>query len=345
MSISALVEKEFDLDFTDRNNDGVPAIDVVREDAGSTKFTMTIKNNGVAIDLTDLIVRIYFKKADGTYTQGEPDIDDAINGIVSYSLQSNDTAMEGTVLCQVIITDGTGNQISTFTFTFTVQASIYDDAAVVSTTEFNSLTLLADNLRHKGVYDAGTTYYMNNIVEYNGSSYMALQTTVGNAPPTYPTQCNDYWCTMANGYAFDAEYAANITVADAAGYYSSTSKTAETIFAEVGQRLGSLEYVGIAEVTSTSYTVASTDNEKFVGFNNSTGMQIIVPDSTNTLLPKGFQMIGQWVGVGQPYISYSTNVTVRSAGSMYKASEQYSVFGLVHTSTADIWAMFGDRTV
>jgi len=345
MSIEALVEKEFDLDFTDRKNLDIPSIDVVREDAGSTKLTMTIKNGGVAVNLTDLIIRIYFKKADGTYTQGEPDIDDAENGIISYSLQSNDTAMEGTVLCQVIITDGTGNQISTFTFPFTVQASIYDDAAVVSTTEFTSLTLLADNLRHKGVYSAATTYYMNNMVEYNGSSFIALQTTVGNVPPTYPTVCNAYWCLMANGYAFDVEYAENIIVADSTEHYSSTSKTAETIFAEVGQRLESLEYVGIAEVTSTSYTIASTDNEKFLEFNNSTGMQVIIPDSTNTLLPKGFQMIGQWVGAGQPYVSYSTNVTVRSAGSMYKASEQYSVFGLVHTSTANIWAMFGDRTV
>jgi hypothetical protein len=240
---SPVVSKEFELDITNRKNPDVPAIFVVREDAGTTKFIITITNAGVAVDLTDLIVRIYFQKKDDTVTQGEPTIDDAVSGIISYSLQSNDTAAEGPVTCQVIITDGTGNQISTFTFTFTVQLSVYDDAAVESTTEFTSLSLLADNLRHKGPYDAGTTYYMNNIVEYNGSSYIALQTTLNNVPPTYPTVCNDYWCVMANGYAFDAEYAENIIISDAGGYYDST--TVEAASQHVGALLAKYSYQNI----------------------------------------------------------------------------------------------------
>jgi hypothetical protein len=243
MSISALVNKEIGLDLTNRKNPDVPAIFVVREDAGTTKFTITITNDSVAVDLTDLTVRIYFKKNDGTITQGEPTIDNAVSGIISYSLQSNDTAAEGPVLCQIIITDGTGNQISTFNFTFTVQLSVYDDAAVESTTAFTSLSLLADNLRHQGEYDAGTTYYTNNIVEYNGSSYMALQTTTGNVPPTYPTVCNDYWCVMANGYAFEAEYAENILISDAGGYYDNT--TVEAALQHVGALLAKYSYQNI----------------------------------------------------------------------------------------------------
>lgn len=52
--------------------------------------------------------------------------------------------------------------------------------------------LLIDNLKTLGEYDLSVTYEKNNIVRYNGSSYIAKQTTVGN-PPTDTT----YWELLA----------------------------------------------------------------------------------------------------------------------------------------------------
>lgn len=52
--------------------------------------------------------------------------------------------------------------------------------------------LLIDNLKTLGEYDPSVTYKKNNIVRYNGSSYIAKQTTVGN-PPTDTT----YWELLA----------------------------------------------------------------------------------------------------------------------------------------------------
>ncbi|WP_018900432.1 hypothetical protein [Rhizobium sp. 2MFCol3.1] len=45
----------------------------------------------------------------------------------------------------------------------------------------------------RGVYSAATAYSRNDGVLYNGSSFVALQPTTGNAPPTLPTISNAYW--------------------------------------------------------------------------------------------------------------------------------------------------------
>ena len=49
----------------------------------------------------------------------------------------------------------------------------------------------------RGTYEAGTTYVRNDGVYRNGSSYVALQTTTGNAPPNLPTTENAYWSLLA----------------------------------------------------------------------------------------------------------------------------------------------------
>lgn len=45
----------------------------------------------------------------------------------------------------------------------------------------------------RGTYSAVTAYARNDGVLYNGSSFVALQATTGNAPPTLPTTSNSYW--------------------------------------------------------------------------------------------------------------------------------------------------------
>jgi hypothetical protein len=194
-----VVEYTIILDYTDKTNPNVPAIEILKSDTGTRKFSITLKSNGVALDITDLTVRIYFKKADGNITQGDPTIVDAATGQISYTLQSNDVAKVGQVICQITLSDASGNRITTFYFDFDVLDTAYSDDAVQSTTEFTLLTQYVDNFKHFGEYDSGTTYYINNVVEYNGSSYIALQTTNGNTPPIYPDLYNDYWYVIANG--------------------------------------------------------------------------------------------------------------------------------------------------
>ena len=54
-----------------------------------------------------------------------------------------------------------------------------------------------NELGEGGSYDNLRTYQRNNIVEYNGSSYIAITETTGNLPPTLPLKNNQYWQLLA----------------------------------------------------------------------------------------------------------------------------------------------------
>lgn len=212
-----IAEYTIPLDYADKTNPSVPNIEIPKADTGTRKFNITLKNKKVAIDLTDLTPRIYFHKPDGNRTQGDPTVVSAETGQISYTLKTNDVAKEGQVTCQITLNNVSGDRITTFAFDFNVLPTAYDDSAVHSTNEFTILTEYADNLRHRGEYAAGTEYYVNNIVTYNGSSYIALQTTSGNTPPTYPDLYNDYWYVIANGTGTTAS---GISIEDSRGYYA-----------------------------------------------------------------------------------------------------------------------------
>ncbi|SDB14559.1 Carbohydrate binding domain-containing protein [Agrobacterium fabrum] len=49
----------------------------------------------------------------------------------------------------------------------------------------------------RGAYSGAAAYEANDIVLDNGSTWIALQPTTGNAPPTLPTESNAYWRLLA----------------------------------------------------------------------------------------------------------------------------------------------------
>lgn len=63
----------------------------------------------------------------------------------------------------------------------------------------------------RGAYDAGTAYAARDVVESEGSGWVALQATTGNAPPTLPTTANAYWeLIVAKGDKGDTGDAATV---------------------------------------------------------------------------------------------------------------------------------------
>lgn len=54
-------------------------------------------------------------------------------------------------------------------------------------------------INHRGDYNAGTTYAINDAVRVLGSTWVYINATPGsgNAPPTLPTESNSYWQLMA----------------------------------------------------------------------------------------------------------------------------------------------------
>jgi len=75
----------------------------------------------------------------------------------------------------------------------------YDNATgVVTLTSDDGLGFSTGDLRGaalnpRGDYDIGTPYAIRDSVTDQGSTWIALQATTGNAPPTLPTTSNAYW--------------------------------------------------------------------------------------------------------------------------------------------------------
>ena len=61
----------------------------------------------------------------------------------------------------------------------------------------DEIQMIIEQLRFVGNYDDSLDYVKNNVVQYNGSSFVALQNTIGNTPPILPTTNNQYWQLLA----------------------------------------------------------------------------------------------------------------------------------------------------
>lgn len=62
--------------------------------------------------------------------------------------------------------------------------------------KFNDVDELIDNTKFINTYSSTVLYNKNNIVNHNGSSYIAKQETIGNNPPIDSVE-NDYWALLA----------------------------------------------------------------------------------------------------------------------------------------------------
>lgn len=72
-----------------------------------------------------------------------------------------------------------------------------NNAATNAQNEILNVQNYVNQLGNAESYDNNKTYSKNNIVEYNGSSFIALQQTTGNAPPSLPLKQNDFWHLLA----------------------------------------------------------------------------------------------------------------------------------------------------
>lgn len=54
------------------------------------------------------------------------------------------------------------------------------------------------DIGYKGAYSGATAYGKNDVVTHNGSSWVSLQVTTGNPPPTLPTISNAWWGLLSS---------------------------------------------------------------------------------------------------------------------------------------------------
>lgn len=71
------------------------------------------------------------------------------------------------------------------------------DATEQVQTALNAMQSLIDNMVPKGTWNNTTQYYKNNLVFFNGSTFIALQDNVGKEPPRNRTESSAYWSLFA----------------------------------------------------------------------------------------------------------------------------------------------------
>lgn len=113
---------------------------IKKNDTNSHKFMINIFNNSVAYDLTGLAAKIYLAKLDNTIVFQDCVLDDAINGKISSLLTTQALSCTGIVQAEITIYGTNSEILTSITFNFNVVATVRDDTAIESSSEFTALT-------------------------------------------------------------------------------------------------------------------------------------------------------------------------------------------------------------
>ena len=126
---------------------------------------------------------------------GSSDLEEIINRIE----QTITNANNATINTQQALNELTTalNQLETALNNSNEATSEAREAATDANESIQNAQNFINQLGNARTYDNSVTYQKNNVVEYNGSSYMAVQQTIGNLPPSLPEKRNDYWQLLA----------------------------------------------------------------------------------------------------------------------------------------------------
>lgn len=123
-------------------------INPVQNDTQSRYLDVSLYNNGLPIDLTGEVVRINFKKEDGTTFFNQGEITNAAEGRCQFALTNEVLSEAKTLKAQISIWSGEGEILSTQVFTIYVTESIRNDEEVESTNEFGVLVVLFQEIQN-----------------------------------------------------------------------------------------------------------------------------------------------------------------------------------------------------
>lgn len=87
----------------------------------------------------------------------------------------------------------TKNMLASAPFLNELHLQFVEEEVEYSKTQTANAQLVADETRYVNDYNATVNYKKNNIVSFNGSSYMAIKDTIGNTPPLLPLTANEFW--------------------------------------------------------------------------------------------------------------------------------------------------------
>lgn len=183
----------------------------------------------------------------------------------------------------------------------------------------------------RGTYDPATAYVLDDAVLDNGSTWIALQDTTGNAPPILPTTSNAFWQLLARA-GMDGAGTVTTVVGGTGVSVDTTDPTAPVV--SVAREVAA---------KSANYTVVAGDNGNVITVDASGAARTI------TLLPaatagNGFKLIVKKSD------SSANTVTIDGDGSETIDGETTKVLRLQHQSVALIcdgtaWHVMGEGAV
>lgn len=146
----------------------------VQGDQNSRYIDMQLQNKGIAIDLTDCVVKIYANKppakepcpktTTNSFIYNIGQITDAINGRVQFALTTEFLENPGIIECEVTIEKIIKNKSELLTspkFNILVSETLKNDKAIESTNEYGALILMYENV-------VEASKYLTNVVEVIG---------------------------------------------------------------------------------------------------------------------------------------------------------------------------------
>ena len=104
--------------------------------------------------------------------------------------------------------------------------------------------------------------------------------------------------------------------------------------------INALNFIGLKNITTTSYTLATSDNGNYIYFTNSSAITVTVNSQNTTSWLSGSYIMLEQGGAGQITVSPATGVTITSSSTL-KSRTGYSAIALIRKNT-NIWNLVGD---
>jgi len=175
---------------------------------GLTNLQMQIKVLAGGQEVDELIARL-----EQAIVNAETDLQnyiEQINSTVQDSIDKNNTATQQAIDKNNIVLQAALGEVSdkltdlstaiTNAETATTDTTNAKNSAIQATQDaqnaINNMQSVIDNTIHRGAWDSAIQYIKNNMVVFNGSTFISIQDNLNKVPPTLPTQSNAYWSLL-----------------------------------------------------------------------------------------------------------------------------------------------------
>jgi hypothetical protein len=223
-----------------------------------------------------------------------------------------------------------------------------ETAAALSASDAAASAILVEDAKliWKGTYSGATTYAINDAVTYNGSSFICIQATTGNAPVVGGTA---YWNDLANkgadGTVSDGDYG-DITVSSGGTVWTAdptliTGKTSATIASG-----DSIVFSDVSDSGNLKKTLVSAIDAGELGSGSATSGQALLADGSGNT---------SWGSVGGGFtattvlgdVNWDSHATALAAGILkttgtYTQTQSTPLMGLAHEGFLEVFRIDSD---